>query len=139
MKATLQDGRRYILRFDKDEEIMAGLVQFAKEANLQGAHFSGIGTATTLELGFFNAFLKDYRHKQFIDNVEILSLSGTIALLNGEPVVHAHGSFGTSDFGVIGGHIFKLVTLATCEIFLIALDQPLNRVNNPDFNLNLFA
>ena len=51
--------------------------------------------------------------------------------------LHAHGSFGRTDFSVIGGHVFKLVTLATCEIFLIKLDGEMKRKNNPDLQLNL--
>lgn len=139
MKTILQDGRRRVLRFDKDEELMSGLAQYAKDNKIPGAYFSAIGSCTSMELGYFNIFLKEYRKKQFLDNLEILSLTGTLAQLNGEPSVHAHGSFASNDFGMLGGHVFKMVVLATCEVVLIVFDQPLNREANADFNLNLLA
>jgi predicted DNA-binding protein with PD1-like motif len=137
MKIILQDNHRHFLRFDKDEEVLDGLMQYAKEKNLQAAYFSAIGTCSTVELGFFNAFLKDYRHKPFLDNMEIVSLTGNIGVADNQITIHAHGSFANNEFSVVGGHVFKAVTLATCEVFIIVLDGTLNRANNPDWNLNL--
>jgi len=139
MKMILQDNRRYILRFDKGEEVFAGLAEFAAKNQIQAAVFWGIGTVSEAELGFYNSFLKQYRSKPMLENFEIISLIGNISMLDGKPSLHAHGSFGRTDFSVIGGHVFKLVTLATCEIFLIKLDGTLERKNNPELNLNLMA
>lgn len=139
MKITLQDERRYILRFDKGEEVMAGILDFAKQQQIYAASFNGIGATNTIELGFFNEFLKDYRHKQFLHEFEIISLIGNIGAKDGQPVVHAHGSFGNSDFEVVGGHVFRIDVSITCEIFLIKLDGQLNREQNKDLNLNLLA
>lgn len=116
---------------------MEDLGKFAKEQGLQSAYFSAIGTCSTVELGFFNEFLKDYRKKPFVDNLEILSLTGNIASSAGAPAIHAHGCFGNNDFEVKGGHIFKLIVSATCEVFLLAFDKPLLRERNSDWNLNL--
>ena len=136
MKVSLQDSRRYILRFDKGEEIFGALTDFCVKNEIKAASFMGLGTSGEVELGYFNAFLKEYRKKPHIENLEIVSLIGNIAWLENKPVVHAHGSFGRTDFSLIGGHVFKLVVLATCEIFLIKLEGQLDRENNPEFNLN---
>lgn len=137
MKIILQDNRRHILRFDKDEEILVGLSKYVNKLNLAAAYFSAIGTVSTVELGYFNVFLKEYRHKPYLDNMEIISLTGNIALSDGQPIVHAHGSFSNNEFSVVGGHVFKAVTLVTCEVFLIVMDKPLSRVNDPEWDLNL--
>ncbi len=137
MKIILQDSRRYVLRFDKGEEVFAGLTEFASKNQVQAATFWGIGTVSEADLGFYNSFLKQYRSKPILENFEILSLIGNISMLDGKPSLHAHGSFGRTDFSVVGGHVFKLVTLATCEIFLIKLDGEMRRKNNPDLQLNL--
>lgn len=139
MKVSTQDGRRIFLRFDKGEELLSGLLEFAKENNIQGAYFSVIGTAHTIEMGFFNDHLKEYRHKNFLDNYEILSLTGNIAQNKGEPFVHAHGCFSNNDFSVVGGHCFKVEVLATAEVFIVVLDKPLTREHNADINLDLLA
>lgn len=137
MKVVLEDSFKYVVRFDKGEEVFQGLIEFAEKNQITAAVFWGIGTVSEADLGFYNPFLKQYRSKPVVENFEIISLTGNLAVLDGKPAVHAHGSFGRTDFSVIGGHVFKLVTLATCEIFLIKLTGEIRRKNHPDFQLNL--
>ena len=139
MKVVLQDNRQLMLRFDKGEEVIGGLLEFAKTNNIRSAYFSGIGACDSFELGFFNGFLKNYRHKPFLKNSEIISLTGNVSVLNNEPVIHAHGVFSDSDFEIVGGHVFKIMVSVTCEVFLTAMAGDLNRGLNTDFNLNLLT
>lgn len=139
MKIALQDKNIYVISFEKGEEVFEGLQKFLKENVITACTFTGIGACSTVELGFFNTHIKDYRRKPFIDDVEIVSLIGNGATKDGEPVLHAHGVFGRTDFSLLGGHVFKIVVSVTCEITLTKLDGQLTRVNNPDFNLNLLT
>lgn len=141
MKLILQDGRRYILRFDKGEEVLAGLSHFMGEQNIKACSFSGIGSSSYVELGFFNAYLKNYRQKPFQENFEIISFSGTGGKLSqdGTTTIHSHGSFARNDFSTLSGHVFNMTVSATCEIFLIKLEGDLLREYNSDFNLNLLV
>ena len=139
MKIILKDDRRYVLRFDKDEELLLGLVKFLKDEKIMACAFSGIGACSSFELGYYNAHLKDYRKKPFLDEMEIVAFTGTGGMKAGEPIIHAHGLFSRNDFTTIGGHVFKLVASPTCEIFLIKLDGELKRETNPDWNLNLLT
>ncbi len=137
MKVVLQDSRRYLLRFDKDEDVIAGLAKFMADSGVKACAFNGIGACSSAELGFFNTHLKEYRRKPILDELEILSFSGNGSMANGLPTIHAHAMFGGTDFSVIGGHVFKLVPSVTCEVFLIALDGEANRTLSEEFNLNL--
>lgn len=137
MKIVIQDNRRYILRFDKGEEVFVGLTEFAEQNQVSAAMFTAIGTCQMVELAYYNAFLKEYRRKPYRENYEIVSLTGNIAVLDGKPAIHAHGSFSGPEFTLLGGHVFKIETLATCEVHLIKLDGKLERKNNPDLKLNL--
>lgn len=139
MNISLQDNRRFVLRFDKGEEVIQGLIQFLQRQEIRACAFWGIGSAYEIELGYFNEHLKSYRKKPFYEELEIISLIGNGATLDGQFVIHAHGTFGRNDFSQIGGHVFKLVALATCEVFLIKLEGTLERKNNPDFNLQLLV
>ena len=139
MKVILQDGQNRVLRFDKGEEVIAGLQNYMKEQNLAACVFSGIGSSSEMELGYYNSHIKDYRRKPFLDGMEILSLSGNGGVKEGAPVVHAHGLFSGTDFAVVGGHVFKLVVSATCEIYLQTLTGEISRSQNADFNLNLLT
>lgn len=137
MKIVSQSEKTFVLRIDKGEEVMEQLLKFVKDNNITASSFFGIGAAETLELGFLNPHIKDYRKKQILDETEIVSLSGNTSMVNGEPALHAHGAFSKNDFSTIGGHVFKIFVSVTCEIVLTKLDLELKREMNPDFNLNL--
>jgi predicted DNA-binding protein with PD1-like motif len=137
MKLILQDQRRYIIRFDKGEEVLDGIGKFIKEQAITACVFQAIGACENPELGFYNPHIKDYRKKPFLDELEILSLNGNGAIINGEPILHAHGIFGKNDFTTIGGHVFKVPVSVTCEVFLIKLDGEIKREQNTEFNLSL--
>ena len=139
MKIILKDDRRFVLRFDKDEEVIAGLGEFMKTQNIGACAFFGIGAAASVEFGYFNPFLKDYRKKPYVEELEIVSFSGNGSLNNGQPTIHSHGVFAKNDFTTLGGHVFKMAVSITCEIFLIKLDGQMNRGVNPEFNLNLLV
>ena len=139
MKVILQDNNNYILRFDKGETVFQGLADFMSSQQISACNFSGIGSCSNVELGFYNPFLKEYKKKPYIDEMEIISLTGNGSILDSDkkPTIHAHGIFGRIDFTVLGGHVFEIVVLATCEIFLTKLNGTMTRKNNPELNLNL--
>jgi len=139
MKLVLQDNRRYILRFDQGEDIIAGVAQFINDQKIGACSISGIGSCASIELGYFNTHLKDYRKKPFFEDLEILSLIGNGSLKDGQPVVHAHGVFSKMDFTVLGGHVFKAIVSVTAEIFVLKLEGEMKRELNKDINLNLLV
>ncbi len=139
MKIALQDNRRFVLRFDRGEEVIEALGQFMQEQKMSACAFNGIGACSMVELGYFNEYLKDYRKKPITENLEVISLIGNGTIMDSKPAIHAHGVFARTDFSILGGHVFKLKISVTCEVFLIKLDGTLGRQNNPEFNLNLLT
>ncbi len=135
MKVVIQDNRRYILRFDRGEEVIAALKQFLADQKITACAFNGLGACSDLELAYFNFSKKEYEKKIFQEDLEIVSLTGN----GGNGALHMHGSFGKTDFSLIGGHISKLLVSLTCEIFLIKLEGELKRELNADLNLNLLV
>jgi predicted DNA-binding protein with PD1-like motif len=141
MKIIIQDNRRFILRFDENEPVLQGLADFLAAQKIEACAFNGLGTVVSVELGFYNSHLKEFRKKPFIEDFEVVSLTGNGALLaaDGKPIVHAHGVFSRIDFSLIGGHIFELLAGATCEIFITKIEGGMKRDMNSDFNLNLLV
>ncbi len=127
------------MRFDAGEDIIAGTTQLLKDQKISACSISGIGSCASIELGYFNTHLKDYRKKPFFEELEILSLIGNGALKDGVPFIHAHGVFSRTDFTVLGGHVFKAVVSATAEIFVLKLEGEMKRELNVDVNLNLLV
>jgi predicted DNA-binding protein with PD1-like motif len=137
MKIVIKDNNNYILRFDKGEELMQALSDFVVKEAISAASFTAIGTASEIELGFYNPHLKEYRKKPFLEELEIVSLLGNISLMDNKPSIHAHGSFSRTEFSMLGGHVFRLQVNATCEVNLTKMEGSIARKNNPDWNLNL--
>lgn len=137
MKLILKDNRRYMLRFDKGEEVFAKLAEFLAEEKIDNCVFNAIGAVSEIELGYFNDHLKEYRRKPYYEALEVISLMGNACMADGQPSVHAHGMFGRTDFTTLGGHVFKLLVSVTCEMFLIKLDGQMARKHNEEFNLKL--
>ena len=139
MKIILQDNNNYIIRFDKGEDVIAGLGAFMKAQSVNACAFSGLGAASEVEMAFYNPFTKESRRKPYVEEFEIVSFSGNGSLANGAPTIHSHGIFGRNDFTLLGAHVFKLVVSVTCEITLTKFVGEMKREMNADFNLNLLV
>ncbi len=139
MKQVLKDGRRIVLRFDKDEEVLACLKKFLADENMSASVFSAIGACKMAELAYFNLETKKYQNKIFDGDLEVVSLTGNSAVLNGEVALHAHAVLSRGDFSTLGGHVIKLVVSAACEMFLTVLEGKMQRRLDEDLNLNLLG
>jgi uncharacterized protein len=108
MKSKLiQDGQQktFALVFDTGEEVVAGLLQFAKDHKLSGAHLTAIGAFERLTLGFFEVTNKDYKKIAIQEQVELMSLMGNIARDDkGDPKLHAHVVVGPRRCRQVGRH-----------------------------------
>src|SRR5436305_5373492 len=85
-KPIHDDGEKtFAIIFDKGDEVVSGLLAFAKENNLSASHFTAIGAFERVTLGFFERKQKDYKKIQINEQVEVLSLVGDITSDGGEP------------------------------------------------------
>lgn len=133
----LKDG--YILRFDKDEVLIAQLTKFAKDQRIKAAWFTALGAASGAELGYYNLESQQYQWHTVSKLSEITNLTGNIAWQNDQPVVHAHVTLTDETLKAYGGHIKELVVGGTCEVYLRILDKPLTRKFDKAVGLNLLA
>ena len=141
MKSKLiQDGQEktFALVFDEGEEVVAGLLQFAKDHELSGAHLTAIGAFERLTLGFFDATKKDYKKIAIHEQVELMSLMGNIAQDDrGDPKLHAHVVVGKSDGTAHGGHLLDAYVRPTLEVVVVEVSQHLRRTMRGDSGLAL--
>jgi predicted DNA-binding protein with PD1-like motif len=109
-------GRRFILVFEAGEEVMARLTGFAREHGISAASFTGIGAFSDVELGYFDWEAKEYRPIALDEQVEVLALTGDVALDDSEPSVHAHVVVGRRDGSAAGGHLLAAHVRPTLEL-----------------------
>ena len=110
MKAKLINEvgeKTYAIVFDKGDEVVEGLLSFARENKVQASHFTAIGALSDITLGYFNWTKKTFDRVSIQDQVEVLSLMGNIVFDNGDPRLHAHIVIGKSDGTAHGGHLME--------------------------------
>jgi uncharacterized protein len=136
-KQIYQDPVTYALIFDKGDEFLSGMVQFAKQERLSASHFTAIGAFSSVTLGYFDRDKKDYAKNAIDEQVEVLSLVGDIALDELEPKVHAHVVVGKSDSTAHGGHILQAHVWPTLEVVITTSPVHLRRKHDPETGLAL--
>lgn len=139
MRKISGDGKRFLLRFDPGEEVIAGLQAWCTVEGIGAASMSGIGACREVVLSYFDRASKSYHDQKIVAELEICSLAGNVALREGVPFVHAHGTFASRDFGVRGGHVKAVVVSATCEVALDRFFGSVRRVDDAATGLALLS
>ena len=141
MKSKLIQGgeeKTFVLVFETGEEVVAGLLRFAKQEKLDGAHLTAIGAFEHVTLGFFEVAKKQYTKVPIHEQVELLSLVGNIALDDKrEPKLHAHVVVGKADGTAHGGHLLDAQVRPTLEVVVVESSRQLRRRMHPEFGVAL--
>lgn len=140
MKATLlqeQEGRTYAVVFDKGDEVIGGLTDFARQQGCDSSEFTAIGAFSGATLGYFDRERRDYRKIPVDEQVEVLSLVGNITMSDGKPKIHAHVVVGRSDGTTRGGHILEAHVWPTLEVVVTETPRHLRRTHDPETGLAL--
>jgi hypothetical protein len=137
MKIISQEKNKYILRFDRGQEIVSGLENFCAENKIQSAFFIGLGAAQRIKLAFYDLKAKKYEDKEVKQDLEIASLSGNVAQMDSKYIIHCHGVFSDEKNKTVGGHVKEMEISATCEIFLAAFEKEIDRKYDNGTGLNL--
>lgn len=141
MVYTIRTGMRLasqeIIVLDPGEELHQVLSDYAKTNGLQSGWIQAIGTAKNVVLGFYDKDTKQFKWQEFNQTLEIVSLSGNLSVVDGEPYWHIHGVFSGSDYTPIAGHVKELVVGLTCEVYFRSIKSPLTRRFDDHTGLNL--
>jgi predicted DNA-binding protein with PD1-like motif len=123
--------------FDLGDDPMSGLERFAKENQLTAARFTAIGAFQNVTLAYFDWEKKDYRELPLDEQVEVLTMTGDVALKDGHPKVHAHLIVGRSDGTTRGGHLKQASVRPTLEVMLTESPGDLQRTYDETSGLAL--
>ena len=123
--------------FEKGEEAMGGLLEFAGKQSAGAGHFTAIGAFSKAVLGYFDWETKQYRRIPVDEQVEVVTLLGDIALENGKPKVHAHAVLAKRGGVTAGGHLLEGHVRPTLEVVLSQSPEYLERRFDPDSGIAL--
>jgi uncharacterized protein len=140
MKSKLiNDGpqRTFAVVLDTGDEVTECLLRFAKEQKLSASQFTALGAFSDAVLGYFDWEKKDYEEIRIDEQVEVLNLTGDVALNEGEPKLHPHVVVGKRDGSAHGGHLLKARVRPTLEVILTESPAHLTRKTDPESGLAL--
>jgi uncharacterized protein len=111
--------RTFAVVFDPGDEVVAGLQRLADDEQLSAASFPAIGACARVVLGYFDLARRDYNRITLDEQVEVLTLTGNVALSGGERKIHAHVVVGRADGTAHGGHLLEARVQPTLEVVLV--------------------
>lgn len=113
----------YEIRFASGDEILSGLTDLAKAEGIVAAQVTGLGGLSSALLAFGDPSIGEMVFKLIPveQKSELVSLTGTVSLRDGEPSVHLHAVLALSDGSTIGGHVLELHVTPVAEVTILAM------------------
>ena len=110
--------RDFLLVLDGGDDVIPSLIAFAQQSGITGASFFGIGAFSRATVAYWNKTTKVYEEIAVDEQVEVLSISGSLATAGQEIKLHAHVTLGKRDGSAIGGHLLRATVYPTLEVFV---------------------
>ena len=129
--------REYAVIFGKGDEAFSGLLDFAEKYDVTSAHFTAIGALNGATLAWFDPQRKMYKKIPIDGQVEVIGMSGDIALYQGKPVVHTHMVVGAPDGTTRAGHVLAAYVSPTLEVMVTVDPVAMHKRFDPETDLTL--
>jgi predicted DNA-binding protein with PD1-like motif len=126
-----------VLRLDEGEEAVQSILLLCKKESIRSASISGIGAVRKAVLAHFDSKEMKYHSELYEGMYEVVSLTGNIAMLGDEPILHAHMVIADTSYKCFGGHLNNAVVNPTLEILITPLDAEIKREKDEKTGLNL--
>jgi len=123
-------GADYVLRLDEGEEVVESLRRFLVDRDIMAGYFVAWGAFSRLKLAYYQPDVGEYKERTFNQQLEIASLLGNIACLNGLPAIHAHLTAGDDEFRTYSGHLVEGTVRPMLEVFVTPLPGELHRIRS---------
>jgi len=69
-----QGEKTFVLIFDTGDEVVSGLLNFARDQHLDSSHFTALGAFSDVVVGYFDWKKKYYKRIPLPEQVEVLAL-----------------------------------------------------------------
>lgn len=127
-----KNGSDIIARFDKGDKVMESLGEIAEKEGIQSGFVSAIGAVNQAELSYYVLEKQAYETVNFEEDFEVLSMNGTLSVVEGSPHQHIHMVLGREDYSTIGGHLQDATVSITLEVHITVLDEEVDRSKDKD-------
>jgi predicted DNA-binding protein with PD1-like motif len=128
----------WLVRFAHGEDVVNGILDFARAQNVRGAWVNLLGAIENPELGYYDLPTKSYTRRVFPGDWELMGAVGNLGWLGDTPVFHIHVTISGTDFAAKGGHLFAGKAGATTEVWIRDLKTDLVRERDESLGLALW-
>lgn len=128
----------YIVRFDRGEDIVEKVKEFALTENIKLASVSALGATDKFTAGVYSIPEQKYYQHEFEGVFEITNITGTINTMNGEFYSHLHITCSDTECRCFGGHLNYARVSATCEMTVTVIDGIVDRERDESIGINLY-
>ena len=135
-RRRIDDGFAVVLR--RGAAVHDSLVQLAREENLRAGFVTGLGAFEQAVLAYYDIEQKKYIETPVHGVLEVASLTGNVARVDGEPFAHLHAVVAGRDLVARGGHLVSARVGATFEMFVRDLGDDIVREYHEDIGLKLW-
>ena len=115
-------GEAYYIRMDRDDEVIANILDVCRKESIPSAVFSGIGGCKSAELQVFIPETGSFENEKIEGMLELVSMNGNVGSDDdGQFCHHTHALFTykrDGQHGIAGGHLKSTTVLYTAEIEL---------------------
>lgn len=132
-------GDRILARLAAGDEVIASLKDLARAENIPAASITGLGAVDDITLALYHPARREYLTTRLTEELEVASMTGNIAWLDGDPVVHIHGVVSRADCATAAGHFVQARVSVTLEVMLHLYPERIARAPEPAIGLNLLA
>jgi predicted DNA-binding protein with PD1-like motif len=123
------------LIFKPGDEVITTL----QNSGIDSAQIIAIGGFQQATVAYWNRETKQYEDHDFDEQLEVVSLIGSVSRTKDGHKVHAHVTLGRHDLTTIGGHLKRGIVYPTLEMMIIPVDPPLVRERDEDTGLDLLV
>lgn len=131
--------RVYHLRLVRGEAVLETLTAFCAQEKIVHANVTAIGAIERAVVGAYLLEKKEYVKQEYAGIWEVCSLMGNVALVEGEPFIHAHVVLSNEQNETVGGHLFGGFVGVTLEVVVTGYREPLTRATDERIGLRLLA
>lgn len=131
----------YVLRLERGDNVLVSIADFCKRKGILSGSFRAIGAVEQSNIGFYDLASKSYGRKDYVNAMEVASMTGNVAQVDGKPFVHCHAVLSGIAPGTenqpVGGHVFEAKVAVTLEIHLVAFNENISRSLDEGIGLKL--
>ncbi len=129
----------FMIKLARGEKVVASLTTFCERRGINGGVFQAVGAVEDAEIGYYNLGKREYFFKTIPEIMEVASMNGNVALVDGKPFLHTHAVLSRTDetLATLGAHIKEATVAVTLEVYLTPFAVPFTRAYDEETGLKL--